>query len=105
MDDYTTSVRALDDSVGFMSNFLDSIDETDNTLIIYTSTNGFFLGEHGFYDKRFMYEETMHIPLIVQYPPIIKRGRVSIKQAVWNIFTKSVIQGEGLFFFYLWEVF
>jgi len=79
MDDFTTSVRALDDSVGFLSSYLNSIDQTDNTVIIYTSTNGFFLGEHGFYDKRFMYEEAMHIPLIIQYPEMIRRGGLTIK--------------------------
>ena len=75
MKDYLATTRSLDRNVGSMINYLRDNHLLDNTLIIYTSDQGFYLGEHGWFDKRFMYEESMRTPLIVRYPEMVKAGR------------------------------
>jgi len=68
LDDYTKTITALDRNIGEMVSYLEETGQLDNTIIIYTSDQGFYLGEHGWYDKRFMYEESMRTPLIVRMP-------------------------------------
>jgi len=82
MRDYMQSVAAVDDSIGKVLDYLEESGEIDNTLIVYTSDQGFFLGEHGFFDKRFMYEPTLHTPLLMRYPPMIRPGSVTDKMAL-----------------------
>lgn len=72
--DYLRCVASIDDNVGRFLDFLDEEELTDNTIVIYTSDQGFFLGEHGWYDKRFMYEESLRMPFVVRYPKEIKPG-------------------------------
>ncbi|MHC4572643.1 MAG: sulfatase-like hydrolase/transferase [Planctomycetota bacterium] len=74
---YLRCVASIDDNVGRVLNYLDETGLRNNTVVIYTSDQGFFLGEHGLFDKRFMYEESLRMPLIVRYPPEIKAGSVS----------------------------
>lgn len=74
LKNYLRCVRSIDDGVGRVLAQLEEMGILDNTLIVYTSDQGFFLGEHGYYDKRFMYEESLRNPLIVRYPPSIKAG-------------------------------
>jgi len=64
--------------------WLEKKGELDNTIIVYTSDQGFLLGEHGLYDKRFIYEESLRTPLIISYPPLIKAGAVC-SELVQNI--------------------
>ena len=66
MNDYMRCIRAVDNSVGRIMEVLDKSRFADNTVVIYSSDQGFFLGEHGLYDKRFMYEESLRMPLIVK---------------------------------------
>ena len=68
MNDYLKSIHSVDDNIGRVLNYLEENKMTDNTLVIYTSDQGFFLGEHGWYDKRFMYEPSLSMPLVMQYP-------------------------------------
>ncbi|MEL6124421.1 MAG: sulfatase/phosphatase domain-containing protein, partial [Bacteroidota bacterium] len=68
MEDYLGSVAAVDEGVGRVLDYLDDHDLTDNTIVIYTSDQGFYLGEHGWYDKRWMYEESLSMPLLMRYP-------------------------------------
>ena len=75
--DYLRVVASIDDNVGRVLDYLDEHDLTDNTLVIYTSDQGFFLGDHGWYDKRFMYEESLRMPFILRYPKEVKPGSVS----------------------------
>jgi arylsulfatase A-like enzyme len=82
--DYLRCVRSVDDNVGRMLDYLDAEGLTENTLVVYTSDQGFFLGDHGWFDKRFMYEETMRMPFVARYPKMIKPGTVS-KDMVLNI--------------------
>lgn len=72
--DYCRTVHSVDEQVGRLLDFLEKKGELDNTIIVYTSDQGFFLGEHGLYDKRFMYDEAFRTPLIIFYPKEIKAG-------------------------------
>ncbi len=72
--DYLRVVASIDDNVGRLLDYLDREGLTENTLLIYTSDQGFFLGDHGWYDKRFMYEESLRMPFIVRYPREIAPG-------------------------------
>ena len=72
--DYLRCVASIDDNVGRMLDYLDQEGLTDDTVVMYTSDQGFFLGEHGWYDKRFMYEESLKMPFIVRYPREIGAG-------------------------------
>ena len=77
MKDYLRTVKAVDDNVGRVLEYLDRNGLSENTIVVYTSDQGFYLGEHGWYDKRFMYEESLGTPLIVRYPGKIAAGKVS----------------------------
>ena len=68
MRDYMKTVKSLDDNVGRVLNYLEENGLLDNTLVVYTSDQGFYMGEHGWFDKRFMYEESMRTPLIMRLP-------------------------------------
>lgn len=72
--DYCRTIRSVDEQVGRLLDYLESQHLLDNTIIVYTSDQGFLMGEHGLYDKRFMYEESFRTPLIISYPPMIKAG-------------------------------
>jgi len=74
MRDYLATTLAVDDNVGRLLKYLEDIGELDNTIIVYTSDQGFYLGEHSWFDKRFMYEESFHTPLLVSYPKMIKKA-------------------------------
>jgi arylsulfatase A-like enzyme len=74
---YLRVVASLDDNVGRMLDYLDAEGLTENTLVIYTSDQGFFLGDHGWFDKRFMYEESLRMPFLLRYPREVKPGSVN----------------------------
>lgn len=77
MKDYSKVISSVDDMVGKLVKYLSDHDLLDNTIIIYTSDQGFYMGEHGWFDKRFMYEESMRTPFIISYPEgIDARGDV-----------------------------
>ena len=84
MRDYMKVVKSLDDNVGRVLDYLDENGLTDNTLVVYTSDQGFYMGEHGWFDKRFMYEESMRTPLIMRLPKGYDR-RGDITEMVQNI--------------------
>ena len=84
MRDYMKTVKSLDDNVGRVLDYLKAQGLDENTLVVYTSDQGFYMGEHGWFDKRFMYEESMHTPLIMRLPAgYNKRG--DITELVQNI--------------------
>ncbi len=76
MQDYLACVQSVDDSVGKVLDYLDAHDLAKNTLVIYTADNGFFLGDLGLFDKRFMYEPSLRVPLIARGPGV-KAGTVT----------------------------
>jgi arylsulfatase A-like enzyme len=84
MQDYLACTRSLDENVGRLLDHLEQMGVLDNTLVVYTSDQGFYMGEHGWYDKRFMYEESFRTPLIMLPPKgFQRRGRV--EELVQNI--------------------
>ncbi|MFE5318278.1 sulfatase [Paenibacillus sp. NPDC056579] len=70
--DYLRCIASIDDNVGRLLDYLDQEGIADDTIVVYTSDQGFFLGDHGWYDKRFMYEESLRMPFVVRYPQEIK---------------------------------
>lgn len=71
---YLQTIAAVDENVGRLLDYLDANGLRDNTIVIYTSDQGFFLGEHGWFDKRFMYEESLQMPFLIRYPAGIRAG-------------------------------
>ena len=71
---YLRCVAAVDDSVGRLLNYLEDSGLEQNTIVIYSSDQGFYLGEHGWYDKRWMFEESLRMPLVVSWPGVIPAG-------------------------------
>ena len=82
--DYMAVIQSVDESVGRILDYLEEHNLMDNTMIVYTSDQGFYMGEHGWFDKRFMYEESLHTPLIVSYKGHVKEGS-QCSQMVQNI--------------------
>lgn len=77
LNDYLSCIRSVDDSVGQVLDYLEDSGLADNTIVIYTSDQGFYLGEHGWFDKRFMYDESYRTPLLVRWPGMVKAGSVN----------------------------
>ena len=82
--DYLGTIASVDDNTGRLLDFLDEQGLARDTLVIYSSDNGMFLGEHGWFDKRFMYEQSLRVPLVARYPRAIPPGTVS-KEMVLNL--------------------
>jgi arylsulfatase A-like enzyme len=81
---FLSTLRAHDEAVGRLLDFLDENGLAENTIVVYTGDHGFFLGDHGWFDKRFMYEQAIRVPWIVRYPGKVKAGALS-EQWVVNI--------------------
>ncbi len=77
MQDYLACCQSVDDSVGEMLDYLDKKGVGDNTMVIYTADQGFFLGDHGLYDKRFMMDESLKMPFLLRCPAMVKAGQVN----------------------------
>jgi len=77
MKNYLGSIRGVDESLGRLLAYLDENGLADNTIVVYSSDQGFYLGDHGWFDKRFMYEESLGMPLIVRWPGTTKAGAVN----------------------------
>ncbi|MDE6367374.1 MAG: DUF4976 domain-containing protein, partial [Muribaculaceae bacterium] len=84
MRDYLKTLKSLDDNVGRVLDYLDAHNLTDSTLVVYTSDQGFYMGEHGWFDKRFMYEESLNTPLLMKLPKGLD-ARGDIDEMVQNI--------------------
>jgi arylsulfatase A-like enzyme len=96
MKDYLACVASVDDNVGRLLDYLDQTGLATNTIVIYTSDQGFFLGDHGWFDKRFMYEESIRMPFLVRYPPAIKPGGVSDAMILNVDFAPTFLEFAGL---------
>ena len=77
MQDYLATISSVDDNVGRVLNYLEETGLDDNTIVVYTSDQGFYLGEHGWFDKRFIYDESFKTPLMIKWPNKIKPGITS----------------------------
>ncbi len=84
MKDYLSTANSLDRNIGSILSYLDKKGLAKNTVVVYVSDQGFYLGEHGWFDKRFMYEESVRTPFVMRYPGVIKPG-TSINQFAVNI--------------------
>ncbi|MEO2062182.1 MAG: sulfatase [Christiangramia sp.] len=82
--DYLACVKSVDDNIGKVLNYLEENQLQDNTIVILTSDQGFYLGDHGFFDKRFIYDESIKMPFMVRYPEKIQQGSVN-KMLIANI--------------------
>ena len=96
MRNYLGTVKAVDESVGRMLKYLDDNDLAKNTIVIYSSDQGFFLGEHGWYDKRWMFEESFRMPFLVRWPGVIAPG-AKPEQLIQNIdYAPTFLEIAGL---------
>lgn len=84
MRDYLSTAASLDRNIGRTLDYLDQHNLASNTIVIYLSDQGFYLGEHGWFDKRWMYEESFRTPMVMRYPGVIKPGTVN-KNFVMNL--------------------
>ncbi|WP_396635367.1 sulfatase [Maribacter sp. R77961] len=82
--DFMRSGAAIDDNIGKLLDYLEEEKIADNTIVIYTADQGYFLGEHGFFDKRLIYEESLRMPFVIRYPKELKAGR-RIDDIILNI--------------------
>jgi arylsulfatase A-like enzyme len=96
MQDYLACVQSVDDNVGRFLDWLDANELRENTIVIYTSDQGFFLGDHGMYDKRFMYEESLKMPFLVRWPGVIKPGSVQDGIAINTDFAPTFMEAADL---------
>jgi arylsulfatase A-like enzyme len=96
MQDYLATVQSVDDNVGRLLGFLDRNGLAKNTIVIYTSDQGFFLGDHGMFDKRFMYEESLRMPFLVRWPAVIKPGMRVDAMALNVDFAPTFLDAAGL---------
>ncbi|MCX6904668.1 MAG: sulfatase [Verrucomicrobia bacterium] len=96
MQDYLACVQGIDDNTGRLLEYLDRTGLMTNTVVFYTADNGFFLGDHGLYDKRFMYEESLRVPLLARWPGVTKPGRVSEAMVLNLDFPETFLDLAGL---------
>jgi len=85
MHEYLGTIHSLDRNIGRVLDYLDEAGLAENTIVVYASDQGFFIGEHGWFDKRYMYEESMRTPLIIRYPAAIEPGHTETEM-VQNIY-------------------
>jgi arylsulfatase A-like enzyme len=96
MRDYLACVASVDDNVGRVLDYLDKHSLTENTIVIYTSDQGFFLGDHDWFDKRFMYEESLRMPFLVRWPGTVKPGTVNEAMILNVDFAPTLLDAAGL---------
>jgi arylsulfatase A-like enzyme len=94
--DHHRAVYGVDENLGHILEFLDTAGLAEDTVILYTSDNGFFLGDHGWYDKRFMYEPSLRIPLLIRYPRLVKPMRVEQAMALNIDIAPTILDFAGV---------
>ena len=96
LTDYLACIKSVDESVGEVLDYLKASGLDKNTIVVYTSDQGFFLGEHGWFDKRFMFEESYRTPLVVSWPGVVSPGTVD-SHMVSNIdFAPTLLEAAGV---------
>jgi len=99
MKDYLKCIKSVDDNIGRVLDYLKENNLLENTIVIYTSDQGFYMGEHGWFDKRFMYEESFRTPLVIQLPQSVGefRKRGDIDQFVQNVdYAPTILELAGV---------
>ena len=96
MQDYLGCISSVDDNVGRVLDYLDENGLAENTIVIYTSDQGFYLGEHGWFDKRFIYDESFKTPLLIRWPNKITAGTTN-EEMVQNLdFAQTFLEAAGI---------
>ena len=96
MQDYLGTISSVDDNVGRVLDYLDTSGLDQNTIVVYTSDQGFYLGEHGWFDKRFIYNESFKTPLLIRWPNKITPGTTE-DQMVQNLdFAQTFLEAAGI---------
>ncbi len=96
MQDYLACIAAVDENVGRVLDYLDANGLSENTIVVYTSDQGFYLGEHGWFDKRFIYDESFKTPLMIRWPNRIHAGTTS-DEMVQNLdFAQTFLEAAGI---------
>lgn len=96
MQDYMATVASVDENVGRLLDYLDKNDLTKNTLVIYTSDQGMYLGENGWFDKRWMYDVSMQSPLLMRWPGKIKAGTVNTNMVQTIDYAPTILDVAGI---------
>ncbi len=96
MHDYLGCVKAVDDGVGRLLQYLDDEGLTENTIVVYGADQGFYLGEHGWFDKRWIFEESLRTPLLVRWPGKVKPGSVNNDLVSTVDFAETFLDAAGL---------
>jgi len=96
IQDYLACIAAVDENVGRLMDYMDEHGLSHNTIVVYTSDQGFYLGEHGWFDKRFIYDESFKTPLIVKWPGVVQ-PRSSSSEMVQNLdFAQTLLESAGV---------
>lgn len=96
MEDYLACIASIDENVGRVIDWLRDRGDFDDTLLMYASDQGFFLGDHGWFDKRLMYEESLRMPLVLSYPRRLPQGRV-LEPIVTNVdLAQTILDAAGI---------
>ncbi len=96
MQDYLACIAAVDENVGRVLDYLDENGLSENTIVVYTSDQGFYLGEHGWFDKRFIYDESFKTPLLIKWPEKIKAGSVTTEMVQNLDFAQTFLDAAGI---------
>ncbi|WP_297335215.1 sulfatase [Algoriphagus sp.] len=96
MQDYLGTIQAVDENVGRVLDYLQENNLMENTIIVYTSDQGFYLGEHGWFDKRFVYDESFKTPLLVAWPGKVKPGSTSTEMVQNLDFAQTFLDAAGI---------
>jgi arylsulfatase A-like enzyme len=96
MKDYLRCIASVDDSVGRLLRYLDATGQAQNTLVMYSSDQGFYLGEHGWFDKRWIYEESVRTPMVARWTGVIKPGSVSDRMVANLDFPETFLDAAGV---------
>ena len=96
MQDYLACIAAVDDGVGTLLDYLDEAELSENTIVVYTSDQGFYLGEHGWFDKRFIYDESFKTPLLVRWPGTVEPGSKSDEMVQNMDFAQTFLDIAGI---------
>lgn len=96
MHDYLACVKGVDDNVGRLLKYLDDAGLSSNTIVVYTSDQGFYLGEHGWFDKRWIFEESLRAPMIMRWPGVIQPGTVNADITADIDFAETFLDAAGV---------
>jgi arylsulfatase A-like enzyme len=96
MHDYLACVKAVDENVGRMLQFLEQEGLAENTIVVFSSDQGFFLGEHGWFDKRWIFEESLRTPLMVRWPGMVKPNSVNGNIVSLIDFAQTFLEAAGI---------